>query len=316
MRKIIFWVLLLLVTAIVFVYFFPVKRTFHFKLIVQATPALVYEELLQNTSWENWYFSSTISKIHNLSIQPVKQDEIITYQLNNKKDRNINGAFNISISLEGGSFLEWNETIHLSKGLGNKIQLLFRPGIYEESLRNSLYKLKDHLEKPTEVEAGVRFRVYQMKGHAIAVLNDTVSLANAEQKITQLYQKIRSQLNPLFFKDTNRLTSRYELLNEKTIKLQVGLRMNDATLSVPSPLTRLEVPSVLIVVASAKANYGQIEKIEQITHDWVNKYNLKLASPLWYEHSIRWQNGNYQLGDTLRIIQPFYYWRQPVPDTY
>lgn len=118
MRKIILSISALLLIAILFIYFIPVKRSFNYKIIVQSTPALVYEELLQNTEWNNWYFNGSVSKNSLLAIQPVKQDELISYHIIEKDFGNINGTFKINISLEGESFLEWKETIYLSEGFG------------------------------------------------------------------------------------------------------------------------------------------------------------------------------------------------------
>lgn len=316
MRKIVLYLTAVFLITIIIFYFIPVKRSFIFKLIVQATPASVYEELLQKTEWNNWYFNGDITKYNQLIIQPQKQDAFLSYIINEKGSININGTFKTNLSLDGGTILEWSETVCISHGLTGKIQLIIWPSYFETTLSQSLNKLKMNLEKPLEILAGVHFKVYQMKGHAMAAINDTVPFANAEQKIIQLFQKIRSQFNSSALADTNRLTSRYELLNDSSINLEVGLRMRDATINISSPLKRLEVPSVLIVIASSEKNYQKSGEMVQNTQDWVKKYNLKLASPFWFEHSIKFKNGIYQLGDTLRIIQPFYHWLYPVEDTY
>lgn len=316
MRKIILSIAALLSITIIFIFFIPVKRSFNFKLSVQAIPEFVYQELLQTSEWNKWYFGDSINRHSPLAIQSVKQDDLVSYRLDKEEGKDISGTFKINISLEGGTFLEWNETIYLSKGIMAKIQLLLWPSSYRTTLENSLYKLRDNLERPAEIEAGVRFKVYQMKGHVIAAMNDTVSFVNAEQKIIQLYQKIRARFNQVSFTDTNHMTSRYELLNDSMVNVEVGLRLKDATQKVPAPLKRLEVPSVLIFIASKKSNYQQSGQMVQITHDWVKKYNLKLAGPFWFEHTVKLENGKYQMGDTLRIIQPFYYWMKPVEDIY
>ncbi|GAC1426500.1 MAG: hypothetical protein NVS9B7_28260 [Flavisolibacter sp.] len=316
MRNVLFLVVSLSLIALIILYFTPVNRSFNFKFMVQATPAYVYDELLQTSEWNKWYFFKSRENQNNLVLQPLKQDEIVAFTIADQGDKNSKGTFHINLGLDGGSILSWKDTVHFSKGLVGKLQLILWPSSYSNKLIVSINRLRANLEIPAEVEAGVRFKIYQMKGHVIAAINDTISSGKLDQKIIELYQKIRNQFKPETFTDTSRMMSRFKLLGDSSINLEVGLRMKDALMKIPAPMIRLEVPTIPIVVASAKTNYQQSRELIEITHDWVKKFNLKLASPSWFEQSIKFQNGKYQIGDTLRIIQPFYYWLRPIQDYY
>jgi hypothetical protein len=81
-------------------------------------------------------------------------------------------------------------------------------------------------------------------------------------------------------------------------------------------LKRLEVPSILILVTSAKAHYEQIDQVKQAAYEWEKSYNLKLATQPWFEHNTVHNNGQEVLSDTLRMVQPFYYWPHPIEAIY
>jgi hypothetical protein len=316
MRKTaIFIVSVITLTAVVF-YFVPIKRSADYTLLVQAPQAIVRQKLLTDSLWKQWYFNETQKPQSALTLESNRGGMAIQYTLYNGSNRTASGIVAMKESFDGGTFLKWHEETRFSSGLFSKLSLLLHPGAYASEFQNSILTLKKELERPPEEEGGFRYKMYKARGHAIAALEDTVLFSGAEQDMLALYKNIKSRFAPSLLHDTTRFISRYTYIEGDLVQLQVGLRLKDATTKIPLPLKRLEVPSILILATAAKAGYAQVGQVMQAADVWAKKYNLKLATQPWIEHKVKSSNGQHLLADTLRIIQPFYYWPYPIEETY
>jgi hypothetical protein len=272
--------------------------------------------LLTDSIWKQWYFNKTQKLQSAFTLKPERDGITIKYTFYNGSNRTASGIVAMKESFDGGTYLKWHEEVQFSSGLFSKLSLLLHPGAYASEFQSSILKLKKELEKPPEEEGGFRYKMYKARGHAIAALDDTVLFSRAEQDMLALYKNIKSRFAPSLLHDTTRLISRYTYIEGDLVQLQVGLRLKDATTKIPLPLKRLEVPSILILATAAKAGYAQVGQVMQAADVWAKKYNLKLATQPWIEHKVISNNGQHLLTDTLRIIQPFYYWPYPIEDTY
>lgn len=304
-------IVLAIVLAAATLFIIPIRRTFSQTFLVQAEPSAVYRALSNAAAWKSWYPAPNSDSIHVTRAAALG----LHYKLGTIKRVQTSGNITITGEAVGGTVVRWEETVAIPSGLFSKLQLLLSPA-HQQRLQESVKQMKQKLEESAMELNGVRFGVLQMKGHAIAAVNDTTMLQDAPQTIQHLYSIVRSKLPASAFTDTTRFTSRYKQVDSNRISVQVGLRLKDATLPVPPPLQRLEVPSLLVAVAAAKTDYADAGTLEQTMADWVQAHRLMLATAPWMEHRIVRVNGVYRMGDTLRIIQPFYHWPQPVTENY
>lgn len=314
MRRLLTALLIIFLFGIGLISLVPIKRTFTYQEVIHTHPAVVYKELLIDTGWSSWYMSAIDTA--RTFLMPVKSGETLLYRQGNDKSKLVNGNVLLTKSSDGVTHLRWQETVQVFRGFWYKIKLWSPSSEHKNRLAQSIVQLKRILEQPFQESDGVTFKIYKMKGHVIAALKTTVTFNEADSKILELYKKIKSQFSPDALRYNDRVQSRFDYINDSLIELQVGIETKEATYPIPSSLKRLEVPSILILVASAKAGYKEVEKLKQKTDNWVRKYNLKTATDPWIENSTTTHNGTMTLNDSLRIVQPIYYWPQAIEDTY
>lgn len=314
MRRLLTCLLILIVLITGLISIVPITRTFTYQEVIHVHRAVVFEELLIDTGWNGWYRSGADTS--RVFLMPIKSDETLLYRLGNENIKLINGKILLSEESGGLTQLQWQETVHVFKGFWSKIKLWAPSSEHNNRLAQSIDRFKRNIEQPFQESDGVRFKMYKMKGHVIAALKTTIMLNEASDKIIELYKTIKSQLGPDALRFNNRVQSRFDYINDSMIELQVGLEIKEATYPIPSSLKRLEVPSILILVASAKEDYKEVERLKQKTDQWVRKYNLKTATVSWIESFIAIHNGLMALDDSIRIVQPIYYWPQVIEEIY
>ncbi len=306
-KKILISIIVLLIISVVVVNFVPVKRVVGYKLYLKSLPLVVFKELGNPEKYKNWYADTTSINAFEFKVESNRDSMTVQYTARQGGDVESSGNFKISVNPDGNTLLFHEEDLNILS-LTDKIRYFFSHESFRKDYAEKVERLKNFLEVPRWESAGMSFVPSIIPNQFIAAFGDTIRPGTAEIQFMNYYNKILSSIDTSSVVNLSRPQSRYKITEGAGMYFQVGLELKDSLTRVPSPLSKLEVPSVKMIAGGVKGKYEDLPDALEIMKDWIKKNRLVTASHPWIEHKILIKGNQRLLTDSMYIIQPVYFY--------
>ena len=309
--KIILVLLFFILIAFLAFLLIPVNRTFHTKLGLDISDVTVYRALKDTTKWRHWYPLNNSSDSQGLPIHfdSLAKNRLVKYNVGGNDEISWKGEIKINPKKihKDESVLEWEEKVVIRKNIYEKLRILFDPSGYSDRFLGTVSKFKGRMDHFADQLSGIRMEILDIPSLDLATRTDTVPLSEVENQIQDIYKEIITHFRDDQLKYPDLIQSRYSMLNDSTVQIQVGAVLKDSLAIVKAPLKKLDIPAYKALVAHADGHFADIKDDMKIMDDWLKKHAARKASDFWVEHQFLFDSPGSKNSLSFNIMQPVYF---------
>ena len=262
------------------------RRTYKATISVNANNTITHRTIADTINWKTWYVDLEHKTNTFLKFETSSQKKYDNFSYSIQTNNNIkNGSILLSRTNKWNTEVTWIEEIEIHEGLTNKLKLLFSPSQYREPFFEHVVQFKNHIEHPDSIFGGISFGRIEIPANHLVIKNDTIAIAEMENKLIKSYNEIIAALPENLIKNPGGFLSQHERIDDSVMVISVAVEINEPENELKLPFELTDMESHEAVVMHTTKGYSDMDTDISIMYEWLKKNNIRPATSFWVKHS-------------------------------